>query len=117
MIALSCVLFVTMGLAEAIQGYVPFKLRIMTCPKCLTFWSVLVYSLISGQGLVQSIASSFIIAYIALWSALVLDALTLFYNYLYEKITRNEGSAEQEDHQNAGADKAGGEAGTTDAMP
>ena len=117
MIALSCVLFVTMGLAEAIQEYVPFRLRILTCPKCLTFWSVLAYSLISGEGVVQSVATSFIIAYIALWAALILDAITLLYNYLYEKVTRNQGTSEQGTRQKADADKAGGEAGTTDAMP
>ena len=117
MIAMSCVLFVTMGLAEAIQEYVPFRLRILTCPKCLTFWSVLLYSLLSGEGLVRSVAVSFIVAYIALWSALLLDALTLLYNYLYEKITINQGTAEQEDSQDAGSGKAGGQAGPTDAMP
>ena len=104
MIALSCVLFVGMGLAGAIQEYIPFRLRIMTCPKCLTFWSVLIYSLFSGEGVIQSIAVSFIISYISLWAALLLDALTILYNMLYEKITRNQRTADEERPE---ADKEG----------
>lgn len=116
MIALSCVLFVSMGLAQAIQEYVPFRLRILTCPKCLTFWSVLAYNLITGQGVIRSIAVSFITAYIALWAALALDLLNLLYNWIYEKITTNQSSAEAQG-SDPDTDKPDTEVGSADALP
>lgn len=118
MIALSCVLFVTMGLADAIQEYVPFRLRILTCPKCLTFWSSLLYNLIAGQGVIRSIAVSFIIAYIALWAALIMDAITVLYNYIYEKITRNEESISETEGDCSRTDNADGpQTPSADEMP
>ena len=116
MVALSCILFVSMGLAQAIQDYIPFRLRVLTCPKCLTFWSVLAYNLITGQGVIRSIAVSFITAYIALWAALALDILTLLYNWIYEKITRNQSTAEAEGSDTR-SDKQRSEADTPDALP
>ena len=87
LITASCVLFVQMGLSGAIQERLKLKLRILSCPKCLSFWSVLAWMIFSGHGLIRSVAASFLCAYAALWSALVLDGLAALYDWLYEQIT------------------------------
>ena len=87
LIAVSCVLFVQMGLAGAVQETLHFKSRILSCPKCLTFWSVLLWDLAHGTPAVLSVAASFILSYAALWMALALDGLTVLYNALYDAIT------------------------------
>ena len=87
LITVSCVLFVQMGLADAIQDTLQCHLRIASCPKCLTMWTNLAYFLFTGHGFLLSVATSFIASYTALWLALVCDALSLLYNYLYDTIT------------------------------
>lgn len=87
LVAVSCVLFVQMGLSGAVQETLRFKSRILSCPKCLTFWAVLVWDLTHGTGLVPSVAASFLLSYAALWVALILDGLTVLYNALYDAIT------------------------------
>ena len=86
MITVSCVLFVGMGLSEAVQETLDVRLRIISCPKCLTFWCVLLHSLLGGGCIVTAVASAFVASYCALWLTLAVDALTSLYNKLYEKI-------------------------------
>ena len=87
LLAMSCVLFVQMGLSEAVQKTLRFKSRIFSCPKCLTFWSVLLWNLAHGTPVIASVASSFLLSYAALWAALILDGLSVLYNSLYDAIT------------------------------
>ena len=87
LITASCVLFVQMGLSGAIQELLKLKLRILSCPKCLSFWTVLAWTLFSGAGPVRSVAASFFCSYAATWAALILDGLAALYNWLYEQIT------------------------------
>ena len=54
-----------------------------------------------------TIAISFIASYAAMWLTLALDAATVKYNRLYEKITENPGTEEstgQDDHTHSGED-------------
>ena len=87
MVAASCGLFVWMGLSDAVQEVLRVRLRILSCPKCLTFWTTLVWSLTHGAGFVRSVAASFLFAYAALWVALALDGLSVLYNKCYETIS------------------------------
>ena len=87
LVAVSCVLFVQMGLSGAIQDAVRIKSRILSCPKCLTFWAVLAWELAHRAGMVSAIAASFILSYAALWVVLILDGLAVLYNSLYDAIT------------------------------
>lgn len=114
LIALSCVLFVGMGLSGAIQETLHFKSRILSCPKCITFWCVLLYNLIAGARPVEAVAVSFISAYAALWAALLLDSVTIIYNWFYEKITEHQDT--EEDGSADGSDNAEGEAGASDEV-
>ena len=87
LLTVSCVLFVQMGLSQAIQERIRFRSVVLSCPKCATFWSVLAYSLISGKGVLPSVAASFVSSYSALWLSLLYDALAKLYNTCYEAIS------------------------------
>ena len=99
LLTLSAVLFVQMGLSEAIQGVLRFKSRILSCPRCCTFWSVLAWSLLHRCAIVESVAVSFLSAYFALWLALLYDAMAVKYNKTYGKIST------EADTDKAGADE------------
>ena len=88
-ILISCVLFVQMGLSDAVQEKLHLKVKFASCPKCLTFWSSLAWLLLHGRGPVHSIAASLVASYCALWLVMLYDALALLYNYIYEQITKN----------------------------
>ena len=93
LITTSAVLFVQMGLSDAIQKVIRFRLRIASCPKCLAFWSTLAYCTLTGNGVIVSVATSFICSYVALWLALLYDALALLYNSAYESISETNGAS------------------------
>lgn len=89
LITISCVLFIQMGLSEAIQDFLHIKVGVVSCPKCLTWWICLAALVGSDYGIIESVAASFIASYVATWLALVYDALAILYNYIYEQITQN----------------------------
>ena len=94
LITVSCVLFIQMGLSEAVQGFLNIKVRMASCPKCLCFWVCLIHGLTHGYGFVVSIATSFIASYCAMWLALLYDSLAIIYNYYYEQITNNKDTSQ-----------------------
>lgn len=100
LITVSCVLFIQMGLSEAITDFVNIDIRQLSCPKCVTFWTVLVWTLFGRYGIVHSVATSFIAAYCAVWLAQLYDILAIFYNRLYDKI--NEPTATEDADQTSG---------------
>lgn len=97
LITVSAVLFVQMGLSSAIQAKIHFRSKIASCPKCATFWSVLAYSILTRNGILVSVAASFICSYVAQWLALIYDALALLYNITYESITETPDAPEAAD--------------------
>lgn len=91
----SCVLFIGMGLEAEIERILSCRFKVLSCPKCLTFWSVLLFGVVTRHGFVETVAVSFLSAYAALWLSLLCDALTNLYNRIYETITKpTEGASE-----------------------
>lgn len=90
--ATGCVLFINMGLSEAVQETLGFHSRILSCPKCLTFWTTLTFLVFSGCRFVVAIGASFLFSYLALWADLGLSALNKIYNELYKQITAPKGA-------------------------
>ena len=109
MLTVACVLFISMGLEGAIRGTLGFGFKIFSCPKCLTFWSVLALSVCRGCTAVECVAVSFLCSYAALWLSLSYDALAILYNRLYDGIT-TQAATEKADTE------AAAEAGS-DALP
>ena len=109
LITASCTLFVQMGLSGVIQERLNLRLRFLSCPKCLTFWSVLAWALWNGNGIIRSVAASFFCAYAALWAVLILDGLSALYNWLYEQITETTDTS-QDAETNPDGQAPGGDA-------
>ena len=98
LITVSAVLFIQMGLSEAIQRLLRFKSVVLSCHRCLSFWSVLAWSLVHGNPFLNSVAASFLCSYLSLWLALLYDAVAVKYNEAYGKIPT-------QDTSEAGADE------------
>lgn len=96
MLTLACVLFVQMGLADAIRKTLRLRLPI-GCPKCLSFWSVLALTIVRGCKAVECITVSFVCSYAAMWLALFYDFLATIYNKIYATITQNTDTEEDSD--------------------
>jgi hypothetical protein len=82
-----CVTMNHLGLISAVEGVIKRKLRIVNCPKCATFWSVLVYMAIVTQDAITTLAVSFLASYAALWVELLEGFIDTIYLKLYGKIT------------------------------
>ena len=86
MLAVGCTLFVNMGLSDAIQETLGVKFKILSCVKCFTFWTVLVFLLLKRCSIYTAVPASFLFSYTALWLDLGLSALNKKYNVLYETV-------------------------------
>ena len=118
MVLISSVLFIGMGLSGEIQRIAGISVKILNCPKCLTFWSTLVTLLAERHPVFPTIAVSFIASYLAMWLTLAYDAATVKYNRLYEKITETPGTSEREGSQeDTDSGEDGVEAGPFDEVP
>ena len=85
-----------LGLIKAVIG-VFFKKRetlpIISCPKCLSFWSVMTYgvaeanySLFTLNSSLRLLAIALLCSYLALWLNLIMYAIDTLYNRIYGKI-------------------------------
>lgn len=61
---------------------------IAKCPMCSTMWGTLTALLLIGGGLLESIALSFIVAYLSNWFMLGLGELNRIYEIVWEKQNR-----------------------------
>lgn len=86
LIFLSCVLFVHLGLGETICRIIRLDLYILKCPRCICFWSVLVYTLFATYLCWEAcLAIAFVSSYLALWVDLALTKIAKVYEKLYDK--------------------------------
>ena len=95
-IVFACVTVNHLGLIRAAIG-VFFKKRetlpIVSCPKCLTFWSMMICgvveensSLFTLHSSLRLLAVSFLCAYLAIWLELAEGIIDKLYDYIYGKI-------------------------------
>lgn len=106
---IACIVFVStavnhLGLIAAIQTVTKcHRLPIVSCPKCLTFWSVLVYELwrVGFSDLPMVLAISFLCSYLAIWLELFMYAIDTLYNKIYGIIENNneEEDCDEDRHQ------------------
>ena len=75
-----------LGLISAAERVLRRSLPIFNCPKCCTFWSVLLLSTLSGWDIISALAVSFLCAYLALWLEMLMGFIDTIYNKIYEKI-------------------------------
>lgn len=68
-----------LGLSDAVAKVLS---KILSCPRCLSFWSVLFVLVILGCNLIIAMGLSVLMAYLSIWIGLLLGKL----NDLYEKL-------------------------------
>ena len=81
-----CVTANHLGLVKAIEDTLHRELKVINCPKCLTWWSSLVYSIITSCEPIPSLAISFLCSYLALWLELFEGYIDTLYTKVYGKI-------------------------------
>jgi hypothetical protein len=81
-----CVTMNHLGLITAIESVIKNRLPILNCPKCCTFWGVLLYGLAANhfEEILELLAISFLASYIALWLELFESLIDTLYLRLYE---------------------------------
>lgn len=100
MLMVCVVLFNHMGLKDAVEDVTHYKFKILSCAKCGTFWSVLIFMLLRHHP-ITSITVAFALSYMAIWFELLLGFLSKVYEDTYDKIQTtqthtDEGDAESE---------------------
>ena len=86
-VVLCCVLFVHMGLGDAVCKTIRRNLFLFHCVKCLTFWTTLVYTLVfTDYVLVECLAIAFVMSYVALWVDLLFAKISVWYEKWYESV-------------------------------
>lgn len=80
----NAILSVHLGLSSAVSKIV---VKIMCCPKCLTFWSSLLFLMCTGCNIVVAVLLSLCSAYVSNWLTLLLVKLNKEYNELWQKLS------------------------------
>lgn len=70
-----------LGLSDAVAKVVS---KVLKCPRCLSFWTVLFVLVMLGCDLIIAMGLSVLMAYLSIWIGLLLGKL----NYLYDKLWR-----------------------------
>ncbi|MBP5425122.1 MAG: hypothetical protein J6Y33_03500 [Prevotella sp.] len=93
---IACIVFAAtavnhLGLIAAVERIAKRPLPVVSCPKCLTCWSVFAYGLATGpcpspQAVARLLAISLLCSYIAVWLELLMYAVDTLYNRIYGTI-------------------------------
>lgn len=83
-----CVAANHLGLVSAIEKAVGFPLPVVRCPKCFTFWAMMIHTL--GTGILTMLIVSFLSAWLAIWMELCMGMTDKLYLMLYGTIYGNE---------------------------
>mgnify|MGYP003503162782 FL=1 len=89
-IFISCVLFIHLGLGEAIERTLQVRFVLLRYVKCPTFWSILAYSLVHSLPVEVALCAAFVSAYAALWMDIPLAKLATLYENLYKDMDAEE---------------------------
>lgn len=84
-----CVAANHLGFVEAVEDILERKFRVISCTKCLTFWSVLSYSLLHVPP-TDALAAAFFCAYAAPWVELAMYYIDNLYLDCYGKIDKRQ---------------------------
>ena len=74
-----------LGLSDAVAKVIS---KILKCPRCLSFWTVLFVLVILGCDLFVAIGLSVLMAYLSIWSGLLLMMLNDLYDRLWQRVRK-----------------------------
>ena len=76
-----------LGLSDAVAQVIS---KVLKCPKCLGFWTVLVVLIMEGCNIVIAVGLSLVMAYLSIWCGLLLGVLNDLYEMLWQKTRKTE---------------------------
>lgn len=76
-----------LGLSDAVANVVS---KILKCPKCLTFWTVLFVLIVIGCDPFLAMGLSVLMAYLSAWCGLLLYLLNQLYDWIWQRISRQD---------------------------
>ena len=85
-IVFTCVTMNHLGLVKAIEENLNRELFVLNCPKCVSFWSCLIYTSFTAHDVIASLAVSFLAGYAAIWFELFEGVIDKIYQMLYDTI-------------------------------
>ena len=74
-----------LGLSDAIAKVLA---KIASCPKCLTFWFVLIVLIINQENAIVAIMLSLMCSYLSNWFGLMLLLLNQMYSEIWQKLNK-----------------------------
>lgn len=86
-------MIIHMGLVDAVLKFYGIEdkdVPIIRCPKCLTFWVVLLFLVLTKHNVILSIATSFLASYVGIWLDLLLGKMDVWYERFYRQISEGE---------------------------
>lgn len=86
-----------MGLVDAVLKFYGIEdkdIPIIRCPKCLTFWAVLLFLVLTRHNVILSLATSFLASYVGIWLDLLLGKMDVWYEDIYKQISEGEDPTE-----------------------
>ena len=86
LITFSCVAANHLGLVAAVEGILKHSIPIVNCPKCLTFWTLMICGILERDNFFVTTATSFLFSYLATWLNLLFAIIDTQYNRIYDKI-------------------------------
>lgn len=87
LVSFCCIMFIHLGLGDAISKVLRIDFVLFRCVKCLNFWMVLCYTFLFVKlSLIGSLSVAFLTSYIALWIDLLLAKIAKVYDIWYKKI-------------------------------
>lgn len=88
MIMFSCVMANYLGLISAVEQIIHRPLPVVNCPKCFTFWSILIYTMwyVGISDFPMAVATSFLFSYLSIWLQLFFSFIDKLFEKLYDKI-------------------------------
>lgn len=84
MLVFTAVMINHLGLIEEIEKVIKHEIPIVNCCKCFSFWLVLAYMLFNEYSVINSIATSFLCAWLATWIELLMGVIDYYYTKIYE---------------------------------
>ena len=107
-IVFACTAVNHLGLIAAVERVIRHKLPVVSCPKCLTFWSMMACgvaeensSLFTLHSSLRLLAVSLLCSYLAVWLELIMYAVDTLYNRIYGTI---EDTQEEDTGEGSGED-------------
>ena len=99
MLVFAAVMINHLGLIEAVENIIKHKIPVVNCCKCLSFWLVFAYMLFNGYNVINSVAMSFLCAWLATWFELLLGVIDNYYLRIYENICTKTATTEDTEEE------------------